>query len=516
MAMAERPVATRIAESNRAFTSGGAVNGSIALPASLDAEKAILGGVILDNFALADAAGLRPDDFSLDAHRRIFRRMLGLSNSGGAVDIVTLSEELGRHRELKALGGVAYLSSLTEGLPRRPSIEQYVKLVKDKALLRALIDSCNAAIAAAREQTEPTHEILAAAESTISAIAKEGSGDGRIASLAQIPDIFTVATEPVRWAVERFLPRTGISVLATAPGLGKTYIACAIAKACGLGTEFVGQAAEQRPVLYLDRENSAEMIRQRLEQLAGGPVPGVHAWGLWLSDGPPLIGDSRLLKIAESEKPVMIFDSLNRFHSAESENDARQMAVVMGQLRELASKGAAVLVLHHRSKAEASAYRGSSEIMAGCDLLITGTIAGPNVLRLTTAAEHGAKNRLASGWTLHVHCDLERGRFELTDGPATAERRDVVAEIARIVSSKPGINANSIAGHLHLGKAPVLRILKEGCGRNWRRENGPRKSHLYFPTGPAVPEPVRPDAVTGSVVAPCKGRTTDQSNGSII
>src|ERR1700761_9802669 len=95
------------------------------LPASIDAERSILGAVLLDNHAYNEAAEkLRADDFALDSHRRIFSRMAELIDAGRAVDIVTLAEELAKRKEVEAVGGVAYLASLTEGLPRRPSIEE--------------------------------------------------------------------------------------------------------------------------------------------------------------------------------------------------------------------------------------------------------------------------------------------------------------------------------------------------------------------------------------------------------
>src|SRR6516164_1119385 len=81
------------------------------LPANIDAEKTILGAILLDNAAHAEAAErLEPDDFSLDSHRRIYLRMSELRDSGRAIDIVTLAEELGRYKEVEAVGGVAYLA----------------------------------------------------------------------------------------------------------------------------------------------------------------------------------------------------------------------------------------------------------------------------------------------------------------------------------------------------------------------------------------------------------------------
>ena len=116
------------------------------LPANIDAEKTILGAILLDNAAHAEAAEkLASDDFSLDSHRRIFLRMTELMDAQRAVDIVTLANELARYKEVEAVGGVAYLASLTEGLPRRPVIEEYIRIVKDKSLLRKLMGICRAA-----------------------------------------------------------------------------------------------------------------------------------------------------------------------------------------------------------------------------------------------------------------------------------------------------------------------------------------------------------------------------------
>ena len=93
------------------------------LPANVDAEKTILGAILLDNAAHSEAAEkIEADDFSLDSHRRIYLRISELMDAQRAVDIVTLANELTRNKEIEAVGGVAYLASLTEGLPRRPVI----------------------------------------------------------------------------------------------------------------------------------------------------------------------------------------------------------------------------------------------------------------------------------------------------------------------------------------------------------------------------------------------------------
>jgi replicative DNA helicase len=139
------------------------------LPANIDAERSILGAILLDNFTYTQASSenLQADDFSLDSHRRIYGRIAELADSGRPVDLVTLAEELSRRKEVEAIGGVAYLSSLTDGLPHRPNIEQYVRIVKDKALLRGLIFAANAAVARAMDEAEPAQDVLTSAEAAI-------------------------------------------------------------------------------------------------------------------------------------------------------------------------------------------------------------------------------------------------------------------------------------------------------------------------------------------------------------
>ena len=144
------------------------------LPASPDAERSILGAILLDNFAYNQAAEtLKPDDFSLDAHRRIYARMIELQEANKPIDLITLTEELARRKEVEAIGGVAYLATLTDGVPRRPNIEHYVRIVRDKALLRSLINTAQNAMAQAIEQSDPAEEILDRAESAIFQLADE-------------------------------------------------------------------------------------------------------------------------------------------------------------------------------------------------------------------------------------------------------------------------------------------------------------------------------------------------------
>src|SRR5712691_5386511 len=93
------------------------------LPASVEAERSILGAILLDNRTLNEAAGRLPrDELSLDSHRRIYSRMLKLAQSAQPIDLTMHIEELDRHKELQTVGDVGYVSGLLDGVPDRPSI----------------------------------------------------------------------------------------------------------------------------------------------------------------------------------------------------------------------------------------------------------------------------------------------------------------------------------------------------------------------------------------------------------
>src|SRR5512134_3900632 len=114
------------------------------LPHSLDAERSVLGAILISNEAFNHAAELIDSrDFFRDAHRRIFDKMVALSERGDAIDFVTLKEELSKAGGLDEVGGPAYIASLVDGVPRSVNVEYYARIVKEKATLRNLIHSAN-------------------------------------------------------------------------------------------------------------------------------------------------------------------------------------------------------------------------------------------------------------------------------------------------------------------------------------------------------------------------------------
>jgi replicative DNA helicase len=242
------------------------------LPANVDAEKTILGAILLDNAAHAEAAEkLEPEDFSLDSHRRIFQRMSELIDSQRAVDIVTLANELARYKEVEAVGGVAYLASLTEGLPRRPVIEEYIRIVKDKSLLRKLMAICSAAIARAADQGETALEVLGDAEARLLEVTEKGvtqgfqSLHGIVAgSFGTIDNLYKQSREVTGLATDFIafdrvtsgLQKGELIIIAARPSMGKTALAINIAQNAAVNSKAI--------VAVFSLEMSKESLLRRM------------------------------------------------------------------------------------------------------------------------------------------------------------------------------------------------------------------------------------------------------------
>ncbi|MFQ5663215.1 MAG: replicative DNA helicase [Terriglobia bacterium] len=216
------------------------------LPHNLEAERSVLGAILLDNEAFHPAIEvLQPADFFLDSHRRIFARMIELSEANRAIDLITLNEELDRTAELEAAGGTAYLSSLVDGVPRVSNVEHYARIVKEKALLRNLIHTSNNIIHQAFEAEEQADEVLDRAEQAVFALAEERVKVGLLplreiarATLPRLDELFErrqhitgLATGFIDFDnLTSGLQPADLIVLAARPAMGKTALALNIAQ----------------------------------------------------------------------------------------------------------------------------------------------------------------------------------------------------------------------------------------------------------------------------------------------
>jgi replicative DNA helicase len=242
------------------------------LPNNLEAERSVLGAVLLDNNALnAAIENLRAEDFFLDQHRRVFTQMIALSESQQAIDLITLTEELHRHGDLEAAGGAPYLASLADGMPRVSNIEHYARIVKEKALLRNLIHATHNIQQRAFEGEDGADAVLDNAESSIFALAEDRVRVG----LLPIKDIVRDNFERLEKIFREGKSITGISsgyaeldkltsglqpsellILAARPSQGKTALALNLAENIGIRAGL--------PVAIFSLEMSKESLLQRL------------------------------------------------------------------------------------------------------------------------------------------------------------------------------------------------------------------------------------------------------------
>src|SRR5918998_6918427 len=149
------------------------------LPHSAEAERAILGAIILDNGLVNQAIELlRPDDFYVRAHYHVFRAMISMSERGQEINPILLGEELRREGVLEQVGGISVISELTYGLPHFTNVGAYAKVVGGKSLMRQLVKVANRVISEALEEEDEPQIVLDHAEQAIFALADERTRQG--------------------------------------------------------------------------------------------------------------------------------------------------------------------------------------------------------------------------------------------------------------------------------------------------------------------------------------------------
>ncbi len=216
------------------------------LPSSVHTEVAILGAMLLDGVAISDAtAKLKAEDFSLDSHQRVYRAMVDLMAKGHGIDFTTVRAELERRREIDSVGGPAYLAFLSEGIPRNFNIESYVRIVKDKSLLRQLMGIFHDGGIRAADQSEDAITVLGDVEALLadvadSAIQRGLAGIGEIvaSSFGSIDKLYEQGREITGLATHYTLfdqmtsglQESELIIIAARPSMGKTAWAINIAQ----------------------------------------------------------------------------------------------------------------------------------------------------------------------------------------------------------------------------------------------------------------------------------------------
>lgn len=242
------------------------------LPHNLEAERCVLGAILIHNEAFNVAAELIDTrDFFRVAHRLVFEKMVGLNERSQVIDLVTLKDELGRSGHLDEVGGAAYVAGLADGVPRSTNVEHYARIVKEKATLRNLIHSASNILSTAYEGAEDAATVLDQAEREIFSIAEDRIHTGFVPLGDLVQGSFTAIEQlqqhkglvtgvPTGFVdldnlTSGFQP-ADLIIIAARPSMGKTAFILNVAQHIGIKTD--------RTVGFFSLEMSKEQLFMRM------------------------------------------------------------------------------------------------------------------------------------------------------------------------------------------------------------------------------------------------------------
>jgi len=344
------------------------------LPYNVSAEKLLLGSVLLDNKSLPEIqATLEVEDFALDSHQRIFQRMTDLAASNRGIDLVTLANELSRCKEIQTVGGVAYLSSLTEGLPRRPVIEEYIRIVADKSIGRQLMHIGNNAIQWTADQSETSVWTLDAIQRQMTELTE------RVRAFQKRPtepfflgyrSFVSSAPEEIAWTVEGLIQAEGNGLILGDSGTSKSVLIFDLAIHLVAGVSwFQHKIPERKRVGLVAREDAPGLSQSRLKRLVEGAPESVKMFlecvdlEDWLYTNTraqretwSLQKETDIQDIIESSKErgiqVLFFDVFRELWEG-NENDNQETAKVLAQAKRIGREAnCQVAIVHHLSKSD--------------------------------------------------------------------------------------------------------------------------------------------------------------------
>jgi hypothetical protein len=475
------------------------------------AQRACLGSALLDNSMLwGPLAELNANDLVGDDHRAIFKVLRELGEDRRPFDVGLVADRLSRDGDRKWF---AVVGELVDGaVPDCGIVKRHVQNIQRLAALRSIYSLAVALerSATADAQPEQLHERIKRFFNQSSTV----SGASTIRRFEDIPDILTRKLPDL----DLIVPALGIAANTVGlwtggDGEGKTYLAQSMALSVSRGETFLGMKCRQRSVVYIDLENPAFMVQNRVRTLAGDDepqrIPLLKIWGDWDSQvAVPHAGSELLLTICKETKPLVIVDPFLYFHTAK-ENDAGEMSSVMQYLRALAAYGCGVVLLHHPAKTEGSTGRGSSAIRGACDFAFLQSLDKESSV-ITLKVD---KNRNGATPTFTIRADFEEGKFELIDSPYLARRNSELEKLEQIIADNPGITQNAIVKKSSGMKSRIGRLLKEEIGTRWVSKLGSNRSTNYYPlewfsnlTEPLrTTEPPREQIVGGSGGSPLRG-----------
>jgi replicative DNA helicase len=350
------------------------------LPSNLDAERSILGAILMENKALLKVFDeINTGDFFLSQNQAVYRTMLELHEDGRPIDLVTLTDELQSSAQLESAGGAAYLASLVDGLPRISNVEYYAKIVKEKSRLRALIHLTHKIQSQAFSGVEDTDSLLQTAESSFKNMVQVS--DENPAVVVGFQSILTRECAPIEYAIDPLLSKRGTGEVYGWRGTGKSYFCTKMARDIAIGEQSLwgghkgggGHWAISRPFrqLYVYGEMDESEIQERMRQIARmdeSKIPTDEQFGTISMDYQkswrPKISTARDRKFIEDRLfgggyEGLWLDNLSTLWPASQEAQSDRDAILADWFTDLNQRGIWVIFLHHAGKS--GEQRGGSE-----------------------------------------------------------------------------------------------------------------------------------------------------------
>lgn len=300
-------------------------------PHNLDAERAVLGGVLINSEALNDADTLKPSDFYRKAHQRIFETLIALANQSVEIDLVTVKNALITSGWLEDIGGASYLASLQDGVPHSTNVAHYAAIVREKAALRRLITAGVEMLDKAFDASEPSLEILEAAERAIIGLADTTAADG-------FESMRTIALRGMELLEKAHAARTTLTgcptgftqlddlthglqpgalvTLGARPGIGKTSLASNIAQhaaTCGRIVAMFSLEMGKEELFFRQVAATAQIDSHRLQS----GYLGAHEWTR-VSQAVSVVAESGLY--VDETPAIGVFELRSRTRRLKSEH----------------------------------------------------------------------------------------------------------------------------------------------------------------------------------------------------
>ncbi|HCE12183.1 MAG TPA: replicative DNA helicase, partial [Enterococcus sp.] len=341
-------------------------------PQDIEAEQAVLGAIFLDAEAIIDAMEvIAPQDFYRRSHQIIFQAMIQLNDRSEAIDLITLKAEIEKSSSLEDVGGLTYLTELSQASPSAASIAYYAKIVDDKATLRNLIQTASRIVTQGFEQDEDVQSIIDQAEKSILEVSEKRNSNGfqsiadvlnrtieNIDQLAQNNEEITGLPTgyPALDKMTAGLQKEELIILAARPAVGKTAFALNIAQNVGTKTDrsvaifSLEMGAESLVNRMLCAEGSIEAGHLRTGQLSEEEWRNLIVAMGSLSNASIYIDDTPGIKISEirarcrklaQEKGnlgLILIDYLQLIEGTGRENRQQEVSEISRQLKKLAKE----------------------------------------------------------------------------------------------------------------------------------------------------------------------------------